>query len=432
MAAKVKAEWDRLKKVAVHTPGMEMYFGLLDPYASLYERAFSQSDALTEHELLIYTLKHEFKVDVIHLKDTITSLAEKRNNIREKLVKLAHDAISFTGNQQEVKQAREEMDKNSDKLDSDYYFNTVLLNPCIRLESTEGTRMIQLQVTEREPLSNVYFMRDQQAVTDKGIVLSNMSKPQRQREPLLTNLLWEMLKEPIVHEIQAPGTFEGGDFMPMGEFALIGMGDRTNRQGVQQMLDHGLEYDEIAVVHQPSHPLIPGDKRDPMVNMHLDTYFNVASREVAVGCELLLENAVVEIYHRNNSEYMKASEKMNLHDYLLSKDFNIINITTLEQMAYATNFLCIRNGTILAVEVDRIVKDVLEKLRVKAIREPERYKKLLNQAKKDYKELRVQGQFFPHKKEIYQHDIDAYPLNLVNLTGGYGGAHCMSCSLRRG
>lgn len=436
MAAKIKAEWHRLKKVAVHTPGMEMYFGLLDPYASLYERAFSQSDALTEHELLVYTLKHEFKVDVIQIKNTITSLAEKNAHLREKLVKLAHESISFTGNNQEVQEAWEEVDKNKDKLDSDYYFNTVLLNPCIGLESDEGTRLIQLKVTEREPLSNLYFMRDQQAVTDKGLVLSNMSKPQRKKETILTNLLWEMLKEPIAHEIQAPGTFEGGDFMPMGEFALLGMGDRTNRQGVQQMLNHGLGYDEVAVVHQPSHPLIPGDKRDPMVNMHLDTYLNVASKGVAVGSELLLENATVEIYHRSGSEYdsgyLKASEEMNLHDYLLSKHFEIINITTLEQMAYASNFLCIKDGTIVAVEVDRIVRDVLEKLKVKAKREPERYGKLLNQAKRDYKELRRQGQFFPHKREIYQHDIDAYPLNLVNLTGGYGGAHCMSCALKRG
>jgi len=432
MAVKVNAEWDRLKKVVVHTPGMEMYFGLLDPYSSLYERAFSQSDALREHELLLYTLKHEFKVDVIPLKDTIISNAEKSTAIREKLVKFAQDTISLNGNKLEVKQAREEMNKNKNKLDSDYYFNTVLLNPCIGLESSEGIRMIQLKVTEREPLSNLYFMRDQQTVTDKGLIVSKMSKPQRQRETLLTKFFWQILKQPIVHEIQTPGTFEGGDFMPMGEFALIGMGDRTNRKGVEQMLDHGVGYDEIGVVHQPNHPLIPGDNRDPMVNMHLDTYFNIVSKEVAVGCELLLENALVEIYHQSNDGYIKTSEEMNLRDYLISKDFDIINIKTLEQMAYASNFLCIRNGTILAVEVDRVVKNVLEKLRAKAIAEPYRYKKLFNQAKKDYRELRLQGQFFPHKKEIYQHDIDAYPLNLVNLTGGYGGAHCMSCALKRG
>ena len=52
--------------------------------------------------------------------------------------------------------------------------------------------MIQLHVTENEPLSNLYFMRDQQAVTDRGIVMSRMSKPQRMREPEITKFLWDM------------------------------------------------------------------------------------------------------------------------------------------------------------------------------------------------------------------------------------------------
>ena len=88
MTVKINAEWDRLKRVAVHTPGMEMYFGLLDPYSSLYERAFSQSDALREHELLLYTLKHEFKVDVIPLKDTIVDHAEKSKVIQREVCEI--------------------------------------------------------------------------------------------------------------------------------------------------------------------------------------------------------------------------------------------------------------------------------------------------------------------------------------------------------
>jgi len=122
---------------------------------------------------------------------------------------------------------------------------------------------------------------------------------------------------------------------------------------------------------------------------------------------------------------------MNLHDYITTKGFDIINITTLEQIAYASNFLCIKNGTVLAVEVERVAGAVLDKLESKAKTEPERYGKLLIQARKYYRELRDMGQFFPHKKEIYQHNIDAYPLNLMNLTGGYGGAHCMTCPLKR-
>ena len=198
MTTKIKAEWDRLKKVAVHTPGMEMFFGLLDPFASLYERAFSQRDALKEHELLQYTLKHDFKIKVLPLKDTIVGTALKKPSMKAKLIELAKKSIQFTGTEGEVELACREMDANSDILDPEHYFNTILLNPSIELEPRMTTRMINLHITQREPLSNLYFMRDQQMVTDKGMLLSRMRKPQRKREPQLTGLLWEMLKEPPI------------------------------------------------------------------------------------------------------------------------------------------------------------------------------------------------------------------------------------------
>ena len=320
-------------------------------------------EAIREHELLTYTLKHEFKVDIIHLKETIINKADKSPLIREKLINLANDKISYTGDPEEVKYARYEAGKNRDVLDSNYYFDTFLLNPQVELESGVGTRMIQLHVTENEPLSNLYFMRDQQAVTDRGIVMSRMSKPQRQREPELTKFLWNTLNIPIACEIKKPGTFEGGDFLPMKEFALLGVGDRSNMFGVDQIINNGFGYSEVGVVHQPKHPLIPENKTDPMMNMHLDTYFNIASDGVVVGCEMLLKKAHVEIYQRESSgDYIKSDEHTNLYDYIVSKGFEIIDITTLEYLAYASNFLCVKNGTIIAVEVDRIVKELLTTL----------------------------------------------------------------------
>ena len=432
MKAKINAEWDNLRTLAVHSPGIEMFFGLLDPFASLYERSFNMEDAVREHELFTHTLKHEFKINTIPLKETIISKANKSSLIREDLIDLALNKISYTGDNDEVKRAEYEARKNRNVMDADYYFNSVLLNPQVELESGVGTRMIRLHVTENEPLSNLYFMRDQQAVTDKGIILSRMQKPQRQREPQLTKLLWNTLKLPLACEIKEPGTFEGGDFFPMKEFALIGVGDRTNMNGVEQIFNSSVGYDEVGVVHQPQNTIISSEKNDLMINMHLDTYFNVASNGVAVGCIELLENAEVEVYHRDsNGNYMKSDIQSNLKEYILSKGFDIINITTLEYLAYASNFLCIKNGTIVSVEVERVVKDVINNIKEKASLDPITYGNLLKQIKKDYKRLREEGQFFPHKKEIYQHDIDAFTLNLINLTGGYGGAHCMTCALRR-
>jgi arginine deiminase len=170
-----------------------------------------------------------------------------------------------------------------------------------------------------------------------------------------------------------------------------------------------------------------------MIGMHLDAYFNVASSCVAVGSELLLKAARVEVFCREGAGvYRKMKEETNLHDYIKQKGFEIINITALEQIAYASNFLCIKDSTILAVEVDRIVKTVIENLASESRLDPERYGVLLEQVRKDYQDLKGSAQFFPHKKEVYGCGIDAFPINLKNLTGGYGGAHCMTCPLERG
>ncbi len=433
MTTGARAEWETLRRVAIHRPGIEMWFGLLAPYASLYERAFNRYEARNEHERLEYRLRHEFKIEVIRLKDKILEVADREPKVLGRLVAQATDDVEFVGNKAEVNEAKRQMKEGASVLGAGHFFNMLLLHPKLDLEEGRGARAVHLNVTERTPLANLYFMRDQQATTDKGLFLSRMSKPQRRQEPAVTRFLWESIGEKIAHETSDPGTFEGGDFIPMKDFALVGLGDRSNRAGVEQMLKHGLGFDEVGVVHQPNHPLIPGTERDPMVDMHLDTYFNVASSSTVVGSELLLKKAKVEVYHREGQgSYKKAKTETTLHNYITKKGFNIVNLTTLEQLSYASNFLCVKDGTILAVEVDRLVKNVLHGLESEAKRNPTRYGKLLEQAMKDYHDLQGTAEFFPHKREIYQYGIDAFPLILTNLTGGFGGAHCMTAALERG
>lgn len=432
MDARVKAEWDTLRTVAIHRPGMEMFFGLLEPYASLYERSFSKNGAISEHERLEHILTHEFHVKVHRLQDTIVQKADSNLEAYNNLVDKAFDAISFAGDKKEASHAKKELELNKQSLDASHFFDMLLLSPQIESESETGVRMIHLNITERQPLSNLYFMRDQQAVTDKGIFLSRMSKPQRRRETEIMQLFWDALGAPIIHSVKDPGTFEGGDFIPAKDFALIGVGDRTNKEGVQQFLKYGVDFDEVGVVHQPNHPLLPKGKPDPMVDMHLDTYFNIASSGVAVGLEPLLEAAKVDVYEKvSKGEYEKQEVQTDLFSYMKDWGFDIVNITTLEQLCYASNFLTIKDNQILAVEVERDVKDVLQNLKEKADEDPLRYGKLLLQAEKDYKDLKCESEFFPHKKRIYEFGMDAYPLVLKNLTGGYGAAHCMTAALER-
>jgi arginine deiminase len=432
MQAQIRAEWDKLRTVAMHQPGREMFFGILEPSAPLKERTFNQTEAAEEHRKLEDTLRQEFQIKVINLRDEITKAAEKKPEFHEKLVQAASKALDVIDNSDDAKSARDELDKNLKALSSSNFFDILLLTPQIELESDIGARTLRMNVTEEQTLSNLLFMRDQQAITDRGVLLSRMSKPQRRREPLVTKLLWDALGVEVVYEVNDPGTFEGGDFIPMKDFALIGVGNRTNESAIEQILKHAVDFDEIGIVHQPDHPLIPNTQVNPMTPMHLDTYFNVASSGVVVGLKLLLERAEVDIYSRvGPGHFEKENETMDLLRYITGWGFDVIDITTLEQLSHASTFLTVRDGAILTVEAQENIKDVLSNLQDRAKADPERYGALLSQAERDYQYLKDNSEFFPHKRGIYQHGIDIYPMILKNLTGGYGAVHCLTAALER-
>ena len=169
-----------------------------------------------------------------------------------------------------------------------------------------------------------------------------------------------------------------------------------------------------------------------MVDMHLDTYFNVAGSGVVIGSGVLLRRAEVDVYHRTGEGYVRSGETVSLDDYIRAKGFAVIDLSILEQLSYAANVLCIRDGSILAVEGERVMQTVLQNLERKAARDPHRYGRLLRHAEEDYRRIRGAGRFFPHRKEFSRHGVEVWPLHLENLTGGYGGPHCMTCALERG
>ena len=130
----IKSEWDPLTKVFVHKPGMEMFLGLLEPYGSLYERAFSRFAACNEHEMLVQILKHEFKIPVAHLKGTILEEAEKRPKVRQQLIEQAKLVLDYVGDKKFVETAQREFDRNSRYYDNNHFFNIMLIHPLIEAE----------------------------------------------------------------------------------------------------------------------------------------------------------------------------------------------------------------------------------------------------------------------------------------------------------
>jgi arginine deiminase len=255
-----------------------------------------------------------------------------------------------------------------------------------------------------------------------------MATPDRSEEAGLSSLGLSALGIEPIHRI-GRGRFEGGDFMPAGEFALVGCGERTNPEGVRDLLSGGVGFDEVAVVREPGHPLVTG--RDHLVNMHLDTYLNIPGEGVAVGNPDLLRGSGVTVYHRSGDGYERAGDGGNLLDYLGGKGFGLIPITTLEQLCYSTNFLSVRNGVCITPDASVLAPIVLRRLGERAGREPGKYGRLLDQAEHDYQLLKTESEFFPHKKAVYARGLEMTTAILTNATGGYGGAHCMTCVIAR-
>ncbi|TAJ44178.1 arginine deiminase family protein [Methanofollis fontis] len=406
MSAGAGAEWHRLQEVLVHEPGPEVFFALLNPDHHLYERFFNLDAAQREHRRLCEILQEDFGVRIRRLCTSILDGATAVPGVREGLLGCTSHLLEDT------RPPVQERDPHH-----------------LLLAAILGSRPEGQDTALHGTMHNLYFMRDQQICTDLGMVSGRMATTERRHETRVTKLALTALGAGPVASV-TEGHLEGGDFIPAGEFAMIGCGGRTTSAGISCLLQEGIGFDEVAVVHEPVHPLIGG--RDYMVNMHLDTYCNICGDGIVVGNPALLNAATVDLHVREGAGYRFTGEKKSLKEFFAEKDFSIVPITTLEQVCYASNFLCVRDRECVAVDTGQIAPLMLERLRQRANTAPETWGHLCAQAERDYRRLRGEAEFFPYKREVYAEGLEMTPLGLKNATGGYGGAHCMTCPIRRG
>ncbi len=340
MKAYSKAEWGKLRAVAVHKPGIEVLFGLIDPSSFLYEKPFNLNKAKKEHDELRRVLREE-GIKVFRLKQVLRNRAKKDPNFRKKLVN-------------ETKAKTE---------DPFLLVELLTLKPSLSYETKNTQTYLKIELNDF--LSNLYFMRDQQITTKKGIIIGKMATKQREKEVEIVKLFWEALGLDYI-EINK-GYLEGGDFFPMGDFSLIGIGNRSNFDGAKNLFE--IE-DEVGIVYETRKEFF-----------HLDTFFNVASSNLVVGVKELMMESRVEVYYDK-----KLVKVTNLYDYIKEKGFNIVEVTLDEARKYATNFLAIDDGKVVSPK---------------------------NNANK-----KLQG-------------IDVIEVPVDNLTSGGGGIHCMTAVIQR-
>lgn len=418
----INAEWDRLREVIMHRPGVEIDYAMLAPKAFLFERPYQSPTAIKEHETLERVLS-EAGVKVTLLRDAVSRMYDISPQFKRALWYRLRDTVKFKGERKLSKREERNFRKNLESLDPQTLFNILLIAPTVVLEGDGDSDPAYPAINSNLPLANLYFMRDQQAVAGKGIFVGRMKKKQRAKENDITQFVMEgCFSDQEIRRLKGRGFFEGGDYIPAGEFGLIGTGPRTTISGALEFIESGVHTaKEFLIVDNPVYEFMKGEKRGSMVNMHLDTYFNIAGKGLAVTSLELAKHAAGWVYYMEDDHPVK-DRKTTLFEFLKEKGFEFIDLSLAEQLSYSSNFLTVKDRSIVAIDSAK----VLDRLRSGKVFS----QKIVSRIEKDLS-MRSKTGLFPRSSAVRDYGLDVSILDLSEITGGYGGAHCMTAAMSR-
>jgi len=382
-----RAEWDRAGVILMHTPGQELFDGVIHPSAGLFEQYFDVEKAAEEHRGYIRMLEangirvHTITeiLDEVAI-DTLRMLADKA---------LRYDIHALTGADPDAAEAyRQEVLARMSRGD---LIRCLLLKPVVRLLQTDNNTGVEAEYIH-EPLMNLYFTRDQSITTPCGHIICHMNSSQRASETDILDLCYRHLGVEPVLRIEGEGRLEGGDYIPAGTIALIGCGMRTNEEGIRQIMEaDAFGHDTVVVVH---------DHKRWQMQMHLDTHFNIIDRDLCTMVSSRLnakpgepEFNTCDIYVRapGTKPYSLEQREVPFVEYMRGRGFQIIPIDTDDELHYTNNYLTIAPRHIMAVA----------------------------------------GQSEAFQQRLADAGVTVEWIPLESLIDGYGAAHCMTQVLRR-
>ena len=124
------------------------------------------------------------------------------------------------------------------------------------LLGSAGAEIIDLDGADNLTIDSIYT-RDSILICPKGLILCNMGRASRTPEATINSAAYSDLGFAVAGQITAPGTLEGGDFIWLDDHhAAVGLGPRTNAEGIRQLADILGPEVELHVVDlpEPDHP----------------------------------------------------------------------------------------------------------------------------------------------------------------------------------
>ncbi|MBQ0022118.1 MAG: hypothetical protein KBT29_02645 [Prevotellaceae bacterium] len=388
--ASPNAEYTKAHVILMHTPSQELYDGVIHPAAGLYDDYFDADAAADEHRNYISMLKNN-DIEVHTVEEVLMSM--DADNLRQLAAPyLIYDATATSMAAEDVEAYRQTVLQKMTKKD---LYRTILFRPTVELHET-GINTGLEATYKRNPLMNLYFLRDQTISTPCGQIMCRMNSSQRAPEVDIIEACYKQLGYDPVWRIEGEGNYlEGGDYIPFGTMGLIGCGLRTTFGAIKQMMEQDvMGHDTIVVVNE---------RWKEQYQMHLDTYFNVIDKDLVTLCfnrydakdmsdvnfltiQMFARKPGTKDYHE-----VEAYKDKSFKDFLRERGCTIIRVSKQDADHYANNFLAIDGRHIMSVA---------------------NQSEELAQA---YLDNGVTVEWVP----------------LENLIGGYGAAHCMTQVLRR-
>ena len=181
------------------------------------------------------------------------------------------------------------------------------------------------------------YTHDPVLVTNKGALLLNMGKTQRNGEP---SAIAEYLREidiPVVGSISGPGTVEGGDtiWLDKGKTLAVARSYRTNAEGIRQLRDLTSDIvDDFITVPLP-HWTGPDEV------LHLMSIISPIDEDLALVYSRLMP--------------------LDFREILINKGMQLIEVPDSEYESMACNVLTVSPRKCILLEGNPITKSLLER-----------------------------------------------------------------------
>lgn len=386
-----QAEYTAARQILMYTPGEELFDGVVHPDAALFDAYFDVDAAAREHKNYIKMLRDN-GIEVFNVEEVLEGMPHAElQRLATPHLKYDISRIESADAAQVERYRLETLAKMSNR----DLVRVILRHPTVVLEKTDINTGYSA-IYQHEPLMNMYFLRDQSITTPVGQVMCRMNSAQRYPEVDIIESCYRQMGYTPVYRISGENSYlEGGDYIPFGSVALIGQGLRTTQGAIDELLANDvIGHDTLVVVR---------DHWNDQYQMHLDTYFNVIDKDLCTLCFNRYDAKdasdpnflTIDMYARKPGEktYRQVKEYAgySFKRYLGDRGVDVIRISKEDADHYANNFLAIDGRHIMSVA---------------------------HQSKALADEYARRG-------------VKVEWVELENLIGGYGAAHCMTQVMKR-